>query len=52
MQRMADQRMPDRHFGKMREGSKERQVSQIEIVPGVHAKSEGVRELRGGRRKS
>ena len=47
-ERVTDQRVADRHFVEVRQGPKQQQVLEIEVVPGVDAEAEGVREL-GGR---
>ena len=47
-QRVTDQRVADRHLVEMRQRPEQRQVLQIEIVAGVDAEAERVREL-GGR---
>ena len=39
--------MADRHFVKMRKRPKHREVVEIEIVAGIHAKAERVRRTRG-----
>ena len=37
--------MADRHLGQVRQRAKHDEVVQIEIVPGIHAESEGMRAL-------
>ena len=47
--RVADERVANRDFVEMRQPSELDQIVEIEIVAGVDAKTEGVRELRGAR---
>ena len=48
-QRVADQRVADRDFVEVRERTKHHEVVEVEIVAGVHAEAERVREFRGPR---
>ena len=38
-QRVADERVPDRHFVEVRQRFEETQIFEVEIVPGVHAQT-------------
>ena len=44
-QRMADERMANRDFLQMRQRPEKRQVVEVEVMPGVYAKTQRVREL-------
>ncbi len=44
IKRVADERVPDRHFVEVRQRAEERQVVEVEIVAGVDANAEAVRE--------
>src|SRR5262245_52287544 len=46
---MADQRMANRDFVEMRQLPEPNEVVEIEVVAGVDAKTQRVRELRGAR---
>src|SRR5579862_2617408 len=46
-ERARHDRVPDRHFVQMRERAEHRQILEVEVVAGVHAKAEGLRSLRG-----
>src|SRR5580765_5996663 len=48
-ERVAHERVPDRHFREMRNGGKARQVVQVEIVTSVHPKTAAVRVSRRAR---
>ena len=47
-QRMAHERMADRHFVEVRERAEQHEVVEVQIVAGVHAQPERVRAV-GGR---
>ena len=49
-QRVADERVADRHFVEVRQRAEERQIVEVEIVAGVDAETELVRERRERRR--
>ena len=49
-QRAADQGVADRHLVEVRQRAEQHEVVEIEIVPGVDAEAERVRERRGRRR--
>src|SRR5712691_10498641 len=46
-QRVADERVADRHFIEMRQAAEQHEVVEIEVVTRVHAEAERMRELRG-----
>ena len=48
MQRVADQRMADRNLVEMRQRAEEHEVVEVEVVAGIHAQAEAVRQLGGG----
>ena len=43
---VADERVADRHFVEMRQGVEQREVAQVEVVTGIDAQAQRVREAR------